>query len=71
MLMTTASPGAAVELASGLATNPALHAAIAGPIVVIGLAVYLVRRRRSVNRDPHGDQDQYGSGNASDWGGHT
>jgi len=61
--MTTAPLAVATELASsGLADSPALHAAIVAPLVVIGMAGYLVRRRRKADHELHGGQDQYDSG---------
>jgi hypothetical protein len=48
---TASAASSSAQLAgSGLADNPALHAAIVVPLVLIGLAVYFVRRRRPANR---------------------
>ena len=64
--MSTAPGTVVIELASSsLADNPALHAAIAAPLALIGLAVYLVRRRRRASHELHDDHDQHGSGSGN------
>jgi hypothetical protein len=64
--MTTAAGTAVLELASsGLMDNPALHVAIVVPLVLIGLVVYLVRRRRTAGHETDGDHDRHGGGTGS------
>jgi hypothetical protein len=66
-VIATASATAAIELASsGLATNPALHAAIVAPLILIGLIAYIVRRRRNLNRNVDDGADQYVAGPSTD-----
>lgn len=73
-MIATASATAATDLASsGLADNPALHAAIVAPLVLIGLTMYLVRRRRNGTHNLDGGDGQHGSGaggdGSTDWKG--